>query len=101
MLDRDPDYDDKTLEPSAATLRKDYLRGHPAGSTTSRRSTCSDSIAIGQVLRFAHRLYSLLGRNTKGVLAVEVEPNDDSWIDLCASLGVTLVWPTVFEQVQP
>jgi hypothetical protein len=54
-------------------------------------------LGLGQVLRYAQRLAWEVSE-VQPVLAVERKPTDDTWIDLCAQLGVTLTWPKRFEQ---
>jgi hypothetical protein len=52
-------------------------------------------LALGQVLRYAHLLRAK-GRPVRCYIAAEKKPADESWIELCAHLGVTLLWPEVF-----
>jgi hypothetical protein len=52
-------------------------------------------LGLGQVLRYAH-LLGAKGRPVRRVIAVEREPSDASWIELCEAAGVTLVWPETF-----
>lgn len=52
-------------------------------------------LALGQVLRYAHLLRAN-ARPVRCFIATESEPADESWIDLCSDLGVTLLWPDVF-----
>lgn len=49
-------------------------------------------LGLGQVLRYRHQMETGNHVQTVPVLAIETEPTSGSWIDLCASLGVTLVW---------
>jgi hypothetical protein len=51
-------------------------------------------LGLGQVLRFAHQLRHL--GPTVPVLAVERQPSDPGWIELCTQLGVILTWPAGF-----
>jgi hypothetical protein len=51
--------------------------------------------AIGQVLRFEHTASSAAEPIVK-VIVVECEPRDPSWKELCAKLGIKLVWPDCF-----
>jgi hypothetical protein len=55
-------------------------------------------LGLGQVLRYAH-LLAAKGREVRPVLAVERQPADGSWVDLCDRLGVLLVWPPGFVQL--
>jgi len=54
-------------------------------------------LALGQVLRYGF-LLSAGGRSVRSFIAVERKPQDESWLELTASLGVTLIWPEVFSQ---
>jgi hypothetical protein len=56
-------------------------------------------LGLGQVLRYRHQLRQRLPYEIIAVLAVETEPQDSSWIDLCDSLGVYLVWPETMSQL--
>jgi hypothetical protein len=57
-------------------------------------------LGLGQVLRYAH-LLSDRAIHIQPVLAVERRPSDDSWAALCGKLGVRLIWPPDFEQLDP
>ena len=37
--------------------------------------------------------------SVRAYIAVEREPSDGSWQALCAELGITLLWPAIFERV--
>ena len=50
---------------------------------------------LGQVLRYRQKC----GLGTVAVLAVERPPSDLSWVDLCVELGVRIVWPESFSQL--
>lgn len=52
-------------------------------------------LGLGQVLRYAHLLAARATR-VQPVLAVEREPSDSSWSELCNAQGVLLVWPPDF-----
>jgi hypothetical protein len=52
-------------------------------------------LALGQVLRYAHLLRGK-GRPVRCFIAAESKPADDTWIELCSELGVTLFWPEEF-----
>ena len=49
-------------------------------------------LGLGQVLRYRQVLQPLHAK-VKAVIAVEREPTDTRWIELCDDLGVLLVWP--------
>lgn len=53
-------------------------------------------LAIGQVLRYAYLLRKK-GQPVRAYIATEREPSDGSWGELCASLGITLLWPKRFK----
>jgi hypothetical protein len=50
-------------------------------------------LGLGQVLRYRHQLQRRFPFEVVPVLVVEAEPSDPSWIELCSSVGVRLVWP--------
>ena len=53
-------------------------------------------LALGQVLSYAYLLDWEGVAEVRAVIVVESKPTADYWIDLCASHGVTLVWPDTF-----
>jgi hypothetical protein len=61
-------------------------------STTATNEEKQLRLALGQVLRYRHLLQSSDPR-IAGFIAIERAPRDSSWIDLCASVGLSLVWP--------
>lgn len=64
-------------------------------SLTKRNEERQLRLALGQVQRYAH-LLTAKGRPVRAVIAAERKPSDESWLALCDSLGVTLVWPEAF-----
>lgn len=52
-------------------------------------------LGLGQVLQYTTRL-GALGRFVRPSLVIEGEPTDLLWIEVCASVGVTLSWPARF-----
>jgi hypothetical protein len=52
-------------------------------------------LALGQVLRYA-QLLRMKGRPVRCYIAAETRPADESWLDLCSDLGITLLWPDAF-----
>jgi hypothetical protein len=44
-------------------------------------------------------LLSAKWRPVRRVIAVEREPSDASWTELCEAAGVTLVWPATFDML--
>jgi hypothetical protein len=61
-------------------------------STTGTTEEKQLRLALGQVLRY-RQVLSLGGNEVAAWIAIENPPRDESWIDLCSSAGVTLVWP--------
>jgi len=55
-------------------------------------------LGLGQVLRYQQMLGSP-DKDVAAVLAVEKQPSDPGWIELCSTLGVLLVWPETFETI--
>ena len=53
-------------------------------------------LGLGQVLRYAHQIRGV--EEIVPVLVAERRPSDTSWEDLCAQLGVILIWPEVFAE---
>ncbi len=49
-------------------------------------------LALGQVLRY-RQLLEAGGLDVAAFIAIERPPRDARWIELCASVGVRLVWP--------
>jgi hypothetical protein len=50
--------------------------------------------ALGQVLRY-QQLLEADGRSVQAMIAVEHEPSDPSWGELCSGEGIVLAWPPV------
>jgi hypothetical protein len=50
--------------------------------------------ALGQVLRY-RQLLEADGRTVKALIAIEREPSDTSWAELCAGERIALVWPPI------
>lgn len=65
-------------------------------SITDANSERQLRLGLGQVLRYAD-LIRRAGTECIPVLAVEKQPVDPSWHELCASLGVHLCWSPAFE----
>ncbi|MFN9808336.1 MAG: hypothetical protein ACK6CU_01740 [Deltaproteobacteria bacterium] len=55
-------------------------------------------LGLGQVLRYRHQLRAG-GRRVIAVLVPERRPDDMSWEQTCAGLGVILMWPGCFERL--
>jgi hypothetical protein len=65
-------------------------------SLTMRNESKQLRLALGQVLDYADQLVRQ-GHNVRAVIAAEIEPGERRWVELCLSLGVTLVWPGRFD----
>jgi hypothetical protein len=65
-------------------------------STTASNEEKQLRLGLGQVLRY-RQLLARDGHAARAVLAVEREPKDGRWIDLCFDLQVSLVWPGHFD----
>lgn len=78
-----------------AWLSDDVLYVAEVKSLTTSNEEQQLRLGLGQVLRYAH-LLSSSGREVRPVLAVEHQPSDQSWQNLCERLGVLLVWPLGF-----
>lgn len=64
-------------------------------SVTTKNEEKQLRLALGQVLRYCY-LLGLGGREVQPVIALEREPSDQGWIDMCAAIGVRLSWPESF-----
>lgn len=63
-------------------------------SLTSTNQSGQIRLGLGQVLDYRWRLsLSYPGRPIHAVLAVEQQPLDSAWEDICQAVGVTLTWP--------
>jgi hypothetical protein len=60
-------------------------------SLTEKNEEKQLRLAVGQVLRYGH-LLGAKDRPVHHVIATEREPSDSSWQELCAGLGIKLVW---------
>jgi hypothetical protein len=69
-------------------------------STTNANEEKQLRHGLGQVLRYRHVMQRQHGV-VVAVLAIERAPVDESWIHLCQSLGVLLVWPDHFHAIPP
>ena len=54
-------------------------------------------LAVGQVVRYRQQL-ARGGQEVRALIAVEYQPEDDSWIELCADEGIELCWPETFAE---
>jgi len=67
-------------------------------STTGVNEEKQLRLALGQVLRYRQVLRAT-GRKVEAIIAVEHEPDDASWIELCRDVDVLLTWPGVLNDV--
>jgi len=65
-------------------------------SLTSRNEERQLRLGLGQVLRYRQAV-GASGRAAVAVLATERKPSDPSWLALCRSLDVRLVWPGAWD----
>jgi hypothetical protein len=65
-------------------------------SLTLRNEERQLRLGLGQVLRYRQTMSSVIEGPCTAVLCAEREPADHSWLSLCASLDVVLVWPPDF-----
>lgn len=61
-------------------------------STTRTNEEKRLRLALGQVLRY-RQLLQAGGSEVVGFIAIEQPPGDPAWLELCAEVGVRLVWP--------
>jgi hypothetical protein len=61
-------------------------------STTATNEEKQLRLALGQVLRYRQLLRARTS-NVVALIAVEAPPRDATWIELCANVEVSLVWP--------
>jgi hypothetical protein len=67
-------------------------------STNDRNEKNQLCLGLGEVLDFADTIRRS-GREVRPVSAVEREPTEERWTELCGRFGVTLVWRPVFERL--
>ena len=65
-------------------------------SLTAANETRQLRLGLGQVLHYRAQLLHQYP-DIRPVLAIEREPFDNLWLDLCQEHGVLLVWPGVFD----
>ena len=66
-------------------------------SITERNEERQLRLALGQVVRYRHQLGG--AEHVQAVIALEREPFDGTWLDLCNEQGVILCWPETFAMV--
>jgi hypothetical protein len=57
-------------------------------------------IGLGQVLEYRHQMTEHFP-HVKAVLAIPRPPKNERWVQICADVGVQLVWPETFEDLLP
>lgn len=67
-------------------------------SLTRKNERHQIRLGLGKILDYAYQLHSA-DIACLPVLAVEREPTDSRWSEMCAQCGVQLVWPENFEQL--
>ena len=55
-------------------------------------------LAIGQVVRYRHRISVGNERDVQALIGVERPPSDATWLDLCNEQGIIFAWPERFRQ---
>lgn len=68
-------------------------------SLTAENEISQLRLGLGQVLSYLYKLNWRDVHEVRGVLAVEREPTDSDWIDICADHGVTLTWAPDFPRL--
>jgi hypothetical protein len=53
-------------------------------------------LAVGQVLRYAY-FFSAGQRSVRRFIALEREPQDQSWLEFTSELDIRLMWPETFQ----
>lgn len=64
-------------------------------SLTSANEERQLRMAIGQVIRYRQKLNSLGHEPVMAVIATEIQPIDRTWVDLCTSENILLIWPEI------
>ncbi|QNI35874.1 hypothetical protein [Edaphobacter albus] len=94
---RSPSADEPNFDIAWQATERHYVA--EVKSLTNQNEEKQMRLGLGQVLRYAHTMREL---KACPVLIVERKPRDGSWIELCSSLGVLLVWPELLlEQKWP
>jgi hypothetical protein len=68
-------------------------------SLTAENETRQIRLAIGQVLDYAYRLHWEDADTVRPVVAVEYEPTDSHWANLCEKNGIILTWPNDYDSM--
>lgn len=66
-------------------------------SLTDKNEERQLRLGLGQLLRYRQRLSAEWSSPVRGLMFVEREPADPTWIELCESLGVQLLWPSILD----
>ncbi|MBK5115902.1 MAG: hypothetical protein JJE23_03175 [Thermoleophilia bacterium] len=59
-------------------------------SITDKNEERQLRMALGQVVRYRHQLGGQ--ERVQAVIAVERQPSDETWLDLCTQQGVIFCW---------
>lgn len=86
-----PDFD-------LAWERGDTLFVAEVKSTTEENQEKQLRLGLGQVLRYRHLLQNIRPK-VVGVLVAENAPHDETWLEACNQVGVTLVWRGSFDSL--
>lgn len=70
-------------------------------SLTAENEVSQLRLGLGQVLSYMYKLNWRGAHEVRGVLAVEREPVDADWVNICADHGVTLTWAPDFPSLFP
>jgi hypothetical protein len=81
----DPDFDIAWIESGTLVLAE--IKSVTAGNEVKQLR-----LGLGQLLDYVDQARRS-GRTVRGLLAIETNPSDSRWGDLCQEHGVTLVWP--------
>lgn len=93
-LDGDPQFDLAWRDGSSVIVCE-------VKSLTAENEVSQLRLGLGQLLSYMHKLNWPGADEVRGVLAVEREPGDADWVDLCGNHGVTLTWAPDFPGLFP
>lgn len=70
-------------------------------SLTAENEVSQLRLGLGQVLSYIYKLNWHHSDEVRGVLAVERQPVDGDWVEICVDHGVTLTWAPDFPRMLP
>jgi hypothetical protein len=70
-------------------------------SLTDKNEERQLRLGLGQLLRYRQRLSSESSSPVRGLMLVEREPTDPTWIGLCESLDIQMLWPSILREGFP